>query len=340
MKKIYTIIILLFLMLIIHSCIVKKGSSGQKLFKILHDSTMTYTDLEGEVKDSKITASAFSDEKADSSLSNQLLKFNEGCYMVRIMEDEITLLPQKDTLKLYPHKKDSEIEIIPRRNKSRPDSIYATTHKINNSIAKDSSDKIIYLIFLDNNRVLYHSPYRNKKIKTGNDSIALSKFKYNPGHPKSFVRETEVFFKLGYDHEFNSIQRGYYKINNKHGLSVWLETYLEKKKIVLTRLNFTYLKEGDTIKSIRFRTAYFRDSFVNINATFENFGKEGIEFKFYPTRFKLLLLKNDSLHVISKIKHTGNTREYQSINSYNCTKGCKGIDPVILEEKVNVPFTF
>lgn len=340
MKKIYTISILLFLMIITDSCIVKKDSSGQKLFRILHDPAMSYTSLEEQVKDSKNTATAFSDENADISLSNKLLKFNEGCYMVRIMEDEVTLLPQKDTIKVYPHKNDSEITIVPRRNKSRPDSIYATTHKINNLLPKDSSDKIIYLIFLDDNRVLYHSPYRNKKIKSGNDSIDISKFKYNPGHPKSFVRETEVFFKLGYDYEFNSVQRGYYKINNKHGLSIWLETYIEKEKIVLTRLNFRYTIKNNQVESIRFRSSYFRDSFVSIDDTFENFGKGGVEFKFYPNQFKLLLLKDKNLHIISKIDQSGDTRTYQSINSYDCSKGCIKINQEILNEKVSSPETF
>ncbi|WP_337043391.1 hypothetical protein [Emticicia sp. 17c] len=347
MKKIFYYIVLLGVGMLADACTIKKFSSNRLFYKALHDEKMDYEGLKEIVKDSEKTVDEYSDTSTNMALVEKLHKFDEGAYMVKILETETSVAPERiKTVSKFPHQKNAEEIPVQSESKMRKDTILATVFKVNDSVKIDSASKIIYLVFLDNNRVLFHSPYRKKLLKKGNDSLDLKNHTYKIKKPVGFVRETEEFFKLGSDYEYNSVMRGYYKIDSKRGLSIWLETYVEseklmgKKKMVITRLNFRYVQSGNKIESLRFKSASFRDTFINVDQTFEKFGEEGIEFKFHPESFKLLLTHNNQIHIISKIKQTGNEREYFSVNSYDCTENCKKINQVILKETPENPLTY
>jgi hypothetical protein len=214
-------------------------------------------------------------------------------------------------------------------------------YRVENKLADSLTDQLMYLVFLDDKRVLYHSPYRSVYFKNGlTDSAKIASVLQDDRFlksPKTYVfdKNNVRYFKLGFDYEFNSVKRGYYKIckqGNNFELRVWLETYIEKAKIVLTEMRFSTATNNGIITAINFKESWFRNQEVNTR-TFD-LNRTSAQLKLLNLPFHLLVINNQKPYIIDSLAQRDGLRYYFPIKS-------KGIRPPALEpEQIDSPYTF
>lgn len=323
------IILFCYLCSIICSCNIFKYSDTLQLSNALIKKEVN----DNISKDSRNTAEAYNRIEGNAKIAQKLYKFDEGCYLIKIKNDIISIPPPS------------------KNRKIRDDSVLITNHTTDNNLDLTVADKLMYLTFIDNERLFFHSPYQTNFIKSGQFGRVKPKTLNGKIRTKAYVRNTNSYFKLGFNFEFNSVKRGYYKFDNNGQLNVWLETYFEKKKIVLTQLKFKTEIVDNKIETLKLvDNATFRDKHIPIEKTFEEDFK--IDFDYLNKPMRLLLvrknvcncknqhLNKEKIDIITKIEVKGDSTFYTSINQYDCSNDvCTKQQQRIVEIKKD-KFTF
>jgi hypothetical protein len=295
-------------------CSYQQFAPAGVLYKALHlteiDTMLT--------KDSQKLITHFQQFQHDTAKARQLLRFQAGCYLLQ-MDD--------DTIKL------------PRTDSTDKDSILVTGFKIaNGDSVLSTTDYVIYLVFLDQQRVLYHSPYRRIYFKDGASNDSLNVNKWGTIKPKRYADKTLNYFKLGIDLDYSSVRRGYYKIDRNGRVGIWLETYLEEvkdkvgKRIVLTELELSTQSRRDTIRSMQVKKFWYRDESINVKRL--DFNRTSAEFLLHRRPFKLLVMNEGKVNIIDSLAQNGTERFYFPQKK-------SGTRPAALKpEKINDVYTF
>jgi hypothetical protein len=299
-------------------CSFQKFASEGVLYRALHlptDDTLA--------KDSETLVGHFRNTTHDTTWANRLSTFDQGCYLMQMRNDDIPLV------RTHP-------------KSAKKDTISVTGYKIENGDSLlPKTDFVIYLTFLDHYRVLYHSPYRHIYFKDGNAADSVNVFDSNwQKNPKKYASKTLHYFKMGMNCDYNSVRRGYYKIN-RSGLKIWLETYREKqkgnrkagKKIVLTELDFDAPISSDgRIESLKWKESWFRNK--KIEADRLDFNRTSAEFLLHRRPFKLLVMNEGKVNIIDSLAQNGTERFYFPQKK-------SGTRPAALKpEKINNVYTF
>lgn len=276
--------------LLLLGCSYQHFAPAGTLYKALH-STETDTSL---TKDSQKIIAHFQQFRHDPAKARQLLRFQQGCYLLQ-MDDDIIKLPRIDG--------------------TNKDSIAVTGFKIANAdTVFANTDYVIYLVFLDQQRVLYHSPYRRIYFKDGasNDSVNVNQ--WGKLNAKRYAAKTLNYFKLGIDTDYSSVRRGYYKIDRDGHIGIWLETYLEDvkdtdgKRIVLTEIELSSHARHDTIRTMHIKKFWYRDESINIKRL--DFNRTPAEFHLHKRPFKLLVMTDGKVSIIDSISQDATHRFY------------------------------
>lgn len=330
-----TIFIISFLLLL-NSCTIKRFSDGDKLRRLL----LTKTDeFNKRLKKNESIDALHKFRALKNDTTNAGLRmFDEGGYVLRIENDE------RDSIKRI------------RRDTTRAiEYVTVVGSKSNDSLNPVLSDKISYLVFLDDERVLYHSPYRKIYVKGGD----FGRVKTMRPYSKKYVKDTDNYFKLGTYLEYNSCRRGYYKMTkvSKNSSKRYLQVCLEisggrgyKSPSELVTLSFFVKEKDGKVIGLVLNQAYFKDNFIDIDNTFKSFAlanesskNANLNFSFYAKPFKLLLVKrtqdSETINIVTKIQRSGNTRFYDCEFQYHCKdKIC--LPAATIAEPLNSLFTF
>ncbi len=227
-------------------------------------------------------------------------RFNKGIYMARWFgSDSIHYVEKRNKVV-----NGSEIELV--------------DFELNNNLSPWAVDKIQYLSFIDNNRVIFYSPMHKIKIKTGEEKIQNLRFTNN----NKFARRTTNFLKIGFNKDFKTVKRGYYKVN-KDSLFIVLEHSNFKSKIELIGLKF---KRNSKLDNLELSNVYFRNM-AQDTAIFNKY-----QYLFYPIKTKMMLIHNNEPMVIDSIGNKGDSIFYHSIG--------KHLNKILIKESKNNKFTF
>lgn len=328
MKKIIGIILLICALM---ACQLRKFSKGNVLINGLNGDLKCIQENSIEIAKSY---KYFGDSEIE--YTHNLRKFDDGMYMVRMIEEKVLL---NDEIQKIKYSKKREI--------TKNNNLKIVKYKFIKSIDPSFSDKLIYIIFLDNNRVLYHSPYRKNYAKLGHiEKVNLKNIpKFNKAGTlkmqKKYARKTMHYFKLGdVQYDYNSTMRGYYKIKNDT-LMMWFEREIDKKGIRLLRMDFlvnkidieTGFKKFDNLTFFR---AMINNNFVKLDTAFNT---NSIKFDYTSNPFRLLLAqrkKENKLEmlIVKKIIDTNNVRTYKVLTSEKLNRTVEVI------EKLDSIYTF
>jgi|GEM_PF-3702207 len=248
------------------SCVIKPFSEGKNFRNVLQlpNSRLLATETDPSARqrlDQLLSHEQLILKKyrnfRDTTAHDNLLRFQEGCYLLRLENTEDT------------------VRVLNRREKPSRNVVTITTSTASDTLLPPFCDKLSYLIFLDDHRVMYHSPYRKNYLKTGTFGKVNNRRNQADDTP-NYARTTENFFKLGTRYEYNSCRRGYYKLAGNQ-LMVCLELNQVTKKCPypseLLLLRFTTLPNpvSRKIETLVFNFAWYNGQPINISQTFQAF---------------------------------------------------------------------
>lgn len=248
------------------SCAIKSFSVGKNFHPLLHQDVATLrradlkpadrNSLDQTLEENRLPLATYHQFKAGTS-RDTLLKFQMGCYLLRLENKEDT------------------VNVRRRKNKPPKNFIRTTVSQASDSLLPPFSDKLSYLVFLDDHRVMYHSPYRKNYLKTGTYGKVTTNRATHRDTP-GYARSTENFIKLGTRFEFNSFRRGYYKRRDDQ-LLVCLELNTTRKECpyptTLLLMKFRTLEDAATrhVASLIFTQAWYENDSIDITETFSAF---------------------------------------------------------------------
>ena len=249
---------------LVSSCVINSFSERQKFYDLLHkdpvrlhnSDTAHAAELKRVSDRYRITLTEYR-QFNDRSAHDSLYKFHAGCYLLRI--------------------ENTEIQVPVNRRGDRPsrETIPATVSRSSDTLLPPFSDKLVYLVFLDDHRVIYHSPYRKNYLKTGTFGKVTTRRESTSCKPR-YAHTTENFIKLGPRYEYNSVHRGYYKLDGNE-LLMCLELNSQRKKCAypteLMLLKFKTLPSvtAPKIRSLIFDYAWYEDRRIRIDSVFQAF---------------------------------------------------------------------
>ncbi len=290
-------------------------------------------------KSSTKIAESYIKYDSDTALSKKIRKFSKGYYVVKLKDVKKSL---EEELKRVDY---ASKKVYTEKDRTKDD-IELTVYEVDNRLDPSYTDKLMYLIFLDDKRVLYHSPYLKNTLKSGDiGKVSWKDFprrskKGKLKKQKKYTRKTDSFFKLGdVEYAYNSVMRGYYKIT-KDSILMWFERETDKKnRIRLLRMDFSYEfdKRWNLVNELSFKHAMINDTDVAIDQTFN---KDSITFEYDEKPFRLLLVSdkvNDKGEmeklIIQDIDIDNGKRKYK-------VKRINKRENVFIEESLDNIFTF
>ncbi|MCA0366057.1 MAG: hypothetical protein LCH67_18615 [Bacteroidetes bacterium] len=218
-----------------------------------------------------------------SSKVSQFVTFDRGVYMLMIAD------------------KDTQInrESVRRTMDGR---LVSLVHNYASDGGFSEVNKVLYFTFLDDKRVLFHSPNfikRGTKCEVGfkRGESAISDYDFN--RYRKFSRNHPDYFKLGNAYEKPDVMKGYYFVNSKREVLFVLEKAAKK---TIDLIGLKGIVDNDTIK---LKEIFLENSFFSLKSNF-NLSAQGQSMDFRIDSVHkpgVMLLKDKEAYKVDSIKN-------------------------------------